>query len=232
MNIDKILEYQAEDLVIYKADREYVNSIENRRYVDLRGKIAATSEQLVKYDREAGNIYKEVERLEGVLAAYVEKSKSTQITGAKTLEHADRIEGNINALEDELNSIERDIKKCFQRLVDIAKEAKALHGKYVKLLNEAKIALEARNAKREEILKTIAPNGAKMQELKKKLDPKDYDIYMKVRQAKIKLPIVVEFNNGHCSGCGMEIGTEVGSKLQNSGDIAECPHCRRIVYRK
>lgn len=232
MDIEKILEYQAEDLVIYKADREYVNSAENRKYVDLRNKINATSEQLVRLDKEAGAIYKEVERLETALNAYVEKSKTTPISGAKTLEQSDKLDENINRLQDELNAIEKEIKKYFQRLTDISKEAKVLHGKYVKLLNEAKIAMDARNAKREEILKTIAPNGAKIQELKKKLDPKDYEIYMRVRQAKIKLPIVVEFNNGHCAGCGMEIDTEVGAKLQNSGDIAECPHCRRIVYRK
>ncbi len=232
MNIEKILEYQAEDLIIYKADREYANSEENRRYVDLRNRVAATSDRLMKLDKETGAIFKELERIDAQLTSFIETSKSTQISGAKTVDQSNKLIGNIERLETELDAIDRESKKYFQRLADISKDVKLLHGQYVKLVNEARSALDARNAKREEILKSITHNGVKLQELKASLDPEDYKIYMHARQAKIKLPIVVEFNNGHCSGCGMDIGTEVGDKLQNSGDIAECPHCRRIVYRK
>ena len=101
-----------------------------------------------------------------------------------------------------------------------------------RIVGEIDAANKARNEKRKQILSGIAEYGYKLNELKNTLDPADLEIYQKVRMSKVKLPIVVELKDGNCRGCGMHIETELHGKLVNPGDIAECPHCRRILYRK
>lgn len=232
MNIAKILEYQKLDLVIYKADRDYVNSNENKKYQAVRANIIEITESLIKLDKEAADIFADIEKLKTLLDAFVKKSKSTPLTGAKTLDQADKLDETIGALDNELNGLDKELQKSFKRLNEISREAKELSSKYAALKVELKKVEELRKQKRTEIINSINKEGNLLNEMKETMDPKDLAIYSRARAAKVKMPIVVEYKDGHCAACGMEIKSEVENKLQNPGDIAECPNCRRIVYKK
>ena len=232
MNIAKILEYQKLDLVIYKADRDYVNSAENKKYQAIRASIIEITESLIKLDKEAADIFADIERLKTLLETFVKKSKATPLSGAKTLEQADKLEDTINGLDDELNGLDKEMQKAFKRLNEISKEAKDLSSKYAALKIELKKVEELRKQKRSEIINSINKEGNLLNEMKDSMDPKYLAIYSRARAAKVKMPIVVEYKDGHCAACGMEIKSEVENKLQNPEDIAECPNCRRILYKK
>ncbi len=232
MNIEKILEYQALDQVIYKAEVEYANSDENKKYNALRARAKACSEQLIKLDHETGDIFKELERKEGAFADFGAEIKSRPVSTPKNLDQAAKSDDALIKLEENLAVLEKDSNRLFRRLDEISRESQQYFSQFMKLRGEINAANEARNEKRKQILSGIAEYGIKLNELKKSIDPKDLEIYQKVRGAKVKLPIVVEFKDGNCRGCGMHIETELHGKLQNPGDIAECPHCRRILYRK
>lgn len=232
MNIEKILEYQALDQVIYKAEVEYANSDENKKYNALRARAKACSEQLIKLDHETGDIFKELERKEVAFADFGAEIKSRPVSTPKNLDQAAKSDDALIKLEENLAALEKDSNRLFRRLDEISRESQQYFSQFMKLRGEINAANEARNEKRKQILSGIAEYGIKLNELKKSIDPKDLEIYQKVRGAKVKLPIVVEFKDGNCRGCGMHIETELHGKLQNPGDIAECPHCRRILYRK
>lgn len=232
MDLTKILEYQKLDLVIYKAERDFSNSDENKKYVRLRTAISDILETLVRLDKETADVYSDIERLKGDFENYIKKSKSTSFSGAKNLDQIEKMEDSVQALEKELDNIERAIKRSFSRLEEISKEAYELNAKFGKYRQELKIIDAARNKKRQDILNSISAEGKMFNDMKSTLDANDLAIYNRAKQAKVKMPIIVPYNDGNCGACGMEIRSEVDSKLQNSGDIAECPHCRRIVYKK
>ena len=232
MDIAKILEYQKLDFVIYKADRDYVNSEENKKFTKIRMTINDVAENIVRLDKEAADIFADIEKHKNSLENYIKKSKTTQVSGAKNLEQMDKLEDNISSLENELAGIDKDLQRGFKRLQEISREAAELTQKLLKLKAELKNADIARANKRAEIIDSIKEEGKKLTDMKATLVPDDLNIYNKARMAKVKMPIVVPYNDGHCGACGMDIKAEVDGRLQKSGDIAGCPHCRRIVYKK
>lgn len=147
MNIAKILEYQKLDLVIYKADRDYVNSNENKKYQAVRANIIEITESLIKLDKEAADIFADIEKLKTLLDAFVKKSKTTPLSGAKTLDQADKLDETIGALDNELNGLDKELQKSFKRLNEISREAKELSSKYAALKVELKKVEELRKQK-------------------------------------------------------------------------------------
>ena len=233
MDIEKILEYQKLDFVLYKANKDFANSEENKRaqaYRKLRNDLA---ESLIKLDKETGENFSEIDKAISAYENFIKKYKSATLSGARTLEQADKIDDTINALINELNLIQRDIQRGFARLQEIdTKDAKEIRQKLTKVLAELKNAEIIRNEKRTEIISSISQEGAALNKMQAELDPEDLKLYNKVKSTVNRMPYVVEYRDGNCLGCGIEIKSEVDSKLQKSGDTAECPHCRRIVYKK
>ncbi len=232
MDISKILEYQKLDFVIYKADRDYVNGEENKKFTKIRMTINDVAENIIKLDKEAADIFADLEKHKGAFENYIRKSKNITLTGAKNLEQIEKLEDSVNLLEVELSNIDKDLQKGFKRLQEISREAGELTQKLIKLKAELKNADIARTNKRTEIIESIKEEGKKLTDMKSTLDPEDLNIYNKARLAKVKMPIVVPYNDGHCGACGMDVKAEVDANLQQFGDIAVCPHCRRIVYKK
>ena len=53
MNIPAMLEYQASDQIIYKAEQAFAGSVENRRYAAVQAKIAELRQAVIKMDKDA-----------------------------------------------------------------------------------------------------------------------------------------------------------------------------------
>ena len=170
MDLTKILEYQKLDLVIYKAERDFSNSDENKKYVRLRTAISDILETLVRLDKETADVYSDIERLKGDFENYIKKSKSTSFSGAKNLDQIEKMEDSVQALEKELDNIERAIKRSFSRLEEISKEAYELNAKFGKYRQELKIIDAARNKKRQDILNSISAEGKMFNDMKSTLD--------------------------------------------------------------
>lgn len=233
MDIEKILEYQKLDSIIYKATKEFANSEENKKaqaYRKLRNDLADT---LIKLDRETGENFIDIDKAISAYENFNKKIKGLSLSGAKNIEQTEKIEETINSLIAELNTIQRDIQKGMNRLHEIeSKDAKEAKQKLSKVLSELKIAEQLKSDKRSEILSSISKEGAALNKMQGELNPEDLKIYNKVKSVVNRMPYIAEYRDGNCLGCGIEIKSEVESKLQKSGDIAECPHCRRIVYKK
>ena len=80
------------------------------------------------------------------------------------------------------------------------------------------------------ILKDAQPFVKQMEPLKKDIDPKLMERYLRVRNNK-KMPVLVPYTaSGGCGGCMMELSENEKGKLTASG-ICECPNCGRLVYK-
>ena len=135
MNIEKILEYQALDQVIYKAEVEYANSDENKKYNFLRNRARACSDQLIKLDHETADIFKELDRKEAALADFNSEIKARP-AAPKNLEQAGKSDDALKKLEEGLASLERECNRLFKRLEEIARESQQYYSQFVKLRGE------------------------------------------------------------------------------------------------
>ena len=70
---------------------------------------------------------------------------------------------------------------------------------------------------------------SKMKAMEKDLSP---DLFAKYKSAKADraFPVYVPLDNGHCSGCRVEIPTAKINKLKAEGTIV-C-ECHRVIYNK
>ena len=59
------------------------------------------------------------------------------------------------------------------------------------------------------------------------------DIFAKYKTLKGDkiFPVYVALDNGHCSGCRVEIPTSKVNKIKAEGSIV-CEQCHRIIYNK
>lgn len=233
MNIEKMLAYQAVDLIIYKAETSYQNCDEYKKYSDILARIGAIKNKILKLDKEAGELFVEAERLELALKDAMTKLEKSNFPFAqiKTLEEVDSIESNIKKLSDEAGAIERDLNRVFKRLADIFREVQMLMKQRDADNNAFTQAKRALEIKRKELLESIKDKFTEREALKAQLSEEEIALYDKLRKT-IKMPVIAQYVDGNCTRCGMDISAEVGHKLQKSGDYAECTYCRRLVYVK
>ncbi len=233
MNIEKMLAYQAVDLIIYRAETGYQNCDEYKKYSEIVAHSNAIKNKILKLDKEAGELFVEAEKLEIALKEAMSKLEKTNFPFAqiKNLEEVDNIESSIKKLSDDANVIERDLNRVFKRLSDIFREVQMLMKQRDAdnvAFAKAKRALEI---KRKELLESIKDKFNEREALKAQLSEEEITVYEKLRKS-VKMPVIAQYIDGNCTRCGMDISAEVGHKLQKSGDYAECTYCRRLVYLK
>ena len=234
MNIEKMLEYQASDQIIYKAEQAFSSSPENRRYSQIVAKINELRATVIKLDKEAADIRKDIEKKEKQLEELgIQAERSVaQMSDEKSLNEINRNEEIIKSFEDGIDAADKEFFKAVKRLEDIEREAKQALVEVKRCntdLEKSKLVLQK---KRAEMQAELQDEVMKRKAIQAQLDPADLEIYKKVRKENIRLPIMVEYVSGTCRGCGMHVENDLRGKIVESGDVAECPNCRRILYLK
>lgn len=233
MNIDKILEYQTIDMEVYRVEREFAKSPEVQKAVALQNKKKAITASLLKLDKEAETLFADLEKAEAqIKEAVAAQDKAHFSMGSiADLNAADNVEKALNGYLEAFGNLEKEIKRIFKRLSDIKNEARKLLEQGNAANNEYKASLADYERKSQEIKQSMQGQIAKLSELRKEIDESIFRRYKLCRDNK-KMPAFVPYDAPNCTACGMNISPEVGDKLKNSGDVAECPSCRRIVYLK
>lgn len=234
MNIEKMLEYQSSDQIIYKAEQAFSSSPENRRYSQIVAKINELRATVIKLDKEAADIRKDIEKKEKQLEELgIQAERSVaQMSDEKSLNEINRNEEIIKSFEDGIDAADKEFFKAVKRLEDIEREAKQALVEVKRCntdLEKSKLVLQK---KRAEMQAELQDEVMKRKAIQAQLDPADLEIYKKVRKENIRLPIMVEYVGGTCRGCGMHVENDLRGKIVESGDVAECPNCRRILYLK
>ena len=126
MNIEKMLEYQASDQIIYKAEQAFSSSPENRRYSQIVAKINELRATVIKLDKEAADIRKDIEKKEKQLEELgIQAERSVaQMSDEKSLNEINRNEEIIKSFEDGIDAADKEFFKAVKRLEDIEREAK------------------------------------------------------------------------------------------------------------
>lgn len=232
MKLDNILKYQDIDMNFYKLERQYKKSEEVKGLNLLHNKYKEKLNDLNHLGKEVKELInsfdknnKKMKELEAL-----EKEINKDIKTIKDPSELDLYNKGLIKYEECISSIDKEVGRVIKRLGEIKVETQKLHEKIMDLGKRYKAQRKLRDRKKEEMQEKAKPYIIKLKELKKDIDSELMKKYYSLREAR-KMPAFVVYQDGNCTGCGMKIDIEVENKLKKSGDFAECPECRRLVYK-
>ncbi len=227
----ELLEYQKVDGSLRKIEQEIASSEERKKYLQARKVMKTALDKLDALDRHAAELI----RLREELSAKAEET-------SKKLEEYDEIdelldEGadvafykkNAQGLLEHLRSVKAELTKLLS-------EIDAITAEYKKLMEQGKQANKVYKENKEKAEKIEGSHAGDMKEIKAKLaeigkniDPKILEYYNSKRKEGI-FPVVVPLSDWMCV-CGVELPLLHRSELAG-GNMIECEHCRRLIYKQ
>ncbi len=232
MPLDKILEYQKIDTKIFILDKDFRASKESQKLQYYYAKYRENKDALEKVNNDAkeamkafGNNLQKAQEAEGL-----EKYIDEDLSKIDDLSDLDLYNKSLAEYEQYITTLERQVNKLTKRLSDIKSMAMTLQGSLRELRARTMSQKREFDAKQKEIAEQARPYLIELRKLQQDIDPAIMKKYLALRKER-KMPAFVEYADGNCTGCGIHIEIEVEHKLQKKGDYAECPECRRIVYK-
>lgn len=230
--MNKMLEYQRLDMELNKLSKSNVNSAEKSNMNKLKSYIIEASDKGKLLESSAKDLLDDYNKLKKQYEANVDKVQKLTSTDLDkvSLDDVDQILSNINSLSSELFLMERNINIIINKIKASLKEFEVTKNNIVK----AKQKYNEFKAKYEQGMKDIEPKikdiESKMSTLEKEIEPALFAKYKATKADKI-FPVFVSFDNGHCSGCRVEIPTSRANKLKTDGTII-CEQCHRVIFLK
>lgn len=232
---EDLFEYQELDIKLIKIDNELKSSKEYKEYKINYINYEEAKKQVTKLEAEAQLIQSSSKKL-AEISAEIDKRMSALDEIKSIMEHQSEIEDvteldyyqeRMQKIIDEMVSYEKELKGVELKIAEINK-------KYAQAINAGKESSKAGKAATLAFKALKDSYSAQENEIKAKLAslndavrskyPQIMEIYDRLRKEK-KLPAIVEFNNGYCGRCGMELSGGTSAKLKESGSFAECQHC-------
>lgn len=232
MQLNKILEYQKIDMNVYNLEKEFRKSNEVKGLKLIQQKYKEKKDILEQITKEANELMNAFQKNTQKISELdtLENYVHDDISKINDLSELDLYNKSLIKYEECVSSIDREINRTVKRLLEIKSEAQKLYDIIkdlgVKYLSQKK----AHEEKQAEVKKLATPYLLQLKEMQETIEAEVLKKYYALRNEK-KMPAFVEYSDGNCTGCGLEISIEVNTKLLKKGDYAECPECRRIVYK-
>lgn len=229
--LEQLLEYQKVDADLRKIEQSVAGSEERKKFMQAKKFMESAREKLEAQDKRAA----ELKRLRDDLARRAEE------IGKQIAEYAD-----IDEMVDEEGGDISFYKKNAQALLD---RLRAVKGELTKLTSDVNAAVEEYDRFKKQTIamqKQGEEYSRKFKELKSahaaeadaisqklaalaKNIPADLmEKYQQKRKEKI-FPIIAPLNGDRCI-CGMDFPLAQQGRLAG-GNVVECEHCRRFVYK-
>ena len=230
--MNKILEYQKLDLELHKLKKSNVNSVERNNMNKLKSYIVEAHDKGMSLENDANALLEDYKNLKKQYEANAKKVQSLINKEMESIEldDVDGILSTINSLSSELFLLERNINIIITKIKQSLKDFETTKNNMIK----ARTKYNEIKAQYEKSLKSLEPKikeiEDKMTSLEGEIDAEVLAKYKSIKGDKI-FPVYVSYDNGHCSGCRVEIPTAKANKLKNEGKII-CEQCHRIIYMK
>lgn len=235
MDINNLLEYQKIDLDLIKLEKELRESDAAKEFAFFKSKKSESLENINKLEKETDDLFKQFNKLE---LTFLEQKKLVfnmqnylkEIEEIEDINEIDYYLKNISRYFETINNIEREMTKIRDRLSEITNYYGNENNQIGQCNNKLRKAMEGFEIKKNEVTQKATPIQKQLAAIK--IEPETLAAYYKKLRDIKRIPMVVEYVEPNCTACGMEIKREVEGKLLKTGDIAECPNCGRLVYRK
>lgn len=231
MNLEKLLEYQAEDNKLRKIEEEIRSGEEYKKYAQANRFMSGAQEKLEAIDRRAGELKALLEEINRR-----DEEISSEIAEYNGLEEMIKEGGDIGYYEKTVRALSDRLRALKGELNKLTGEIKAAGEEYKKF-REQTIAMQKQRKEYKEKYEAIrASHAGEVEKIKKNLAAIAKDVPANILEryaAKSKeriFPIFVPLTNGGCV-CGMSFPLAQQSTL-SGGNVIECEHCHRFVYNK
>ncbi|MBE5736392.1 MAG: hypothetical protein E7356_03445 [Clostridiales bacterium] len=226
-----MLEYQKLDMELMRLKASSLKSADRANLAKLKNIIVDAHNTGNKLEENAQKLLDNYNKLKKQYDANYEKVQKLISTDLESIE-ADNVDSylyQINSLSSELFMLDRNINNIVVEIKNSLKNFDVTKKNMIK----AKEKYNECKEKCEKEVQTITPKlkeiEAKMKALESQIPADLFAKYKAIKADKI-FPVFVCLDNGHCSGCRVELPTSRTNKLKTEGTIV-C-ECHRIIYNK
>lgn len=227
-----MLEYQRLDLELLKLKKSSINSADRANLGKLKSYIVESHNKGFALEDGAKDLLEDYAKLKKQYESNCDKVQKLIDTDISTisLDKVDSFLSQINSLSSELFLLERNINIIITKIKSSLKDFDTTKKNMIKAKEKFNECKEKCEKDAEAIAPKIKEIEAKMAVLEKSIPADLFARYKTIKGDKI-FPVFVALDNGHCSGCRVEIPTAKVNKLKQEGSIV-CEQCHRIIYNK
>ncbi len=229
--LSELLEYQTVDAQLRKIEQEVSSSEENKKYAQANKFMKSAPERFEAQDRRAAelaalreDLIRRAEDITRQIAEYSELDEMVEEGGDVSFykKNAQALLDRLRALKGEMQKLNSDIAATVEEYERFKKQGAAMQKQY----KEYKVRRDELVASRKEEANALQ---ARLKEIAARIPPETLKKYLQKRKENI-FPIVVPLNGSMCV-CGMDFPLALRDRLAG-GNVVECEHCRRFVYKK
>lgn len=229
--LNELLEYQTVDAELRKIEQEIAASEARKKFVQAKKFMETAGEKLEAQDRRAVELrrtaqgltvrYKEIN---DTIKEYASIDENTEDDGQVSFykRSAQSLADNLRALKGEIQKLISEIEAACDEYKKMKEQTIAMQNQYKEYSEKFKEVKNSRAAEVDEINKRLKKIGDKI--------PAEIMEKYKMKRKERIFPILAPINNDRCI-CGMDFAIAQQSKL-SGGNIIECEHCRRFVYKQ
>ncbi len=228
--LEQLLEYQKKDGALRKIEQELASSEERKKLVQARSfmknaetRIAAQDARAVELKNLRDQLVLRVEEIGHGLAEYSDLDEMVDGGGDVSFykknalqlqERLRAIKAELSKILAEIESLSAEYKKLMEQGKAANKQAKEYGDRYKAVQSARAPEINALNAELAKIAEGI---------------PKETMEKYKQKRSENVFPVIVPLTGGMCV-CGMDLSLAQQKKLEG-GDVIECEHCRRFIYK-
>ena len=213
MELSTMLEYQQLDNALLRLENELRQSQAAKEYTANKTVLNNAQEQVLKQNREAGEM---TSQMEALIAEYE--------TIEKELKEAESAVPDVDSAVG-ADFFIRNVQKLIARLKVLASEISKMSAKIVELNQSYAATMTAGKEAKKKLAQC-----RDAYEAEKGCSEQFLTVYKRLRKLK-KIPVIVPLSGYSCGGCFMEVAGDLLVKL-SSQPFVECPSCGRILYKK
>lgn len=229
--LNELLEYQKVDAQLRKIEQEVAASEEQKKYAQANKFMKSAPERFEAQDRRAAelaalreDLIRRAEDISKQIAEYSELDEMVEEGGDVSFykKNAQALLDRLRGLRSEMQKLNADIASTVEEYDRFKKQGAVMQKQYKEY-----------KAKRDELVNThkdeVNSLRARLAEIAKKIPEDTLAKYQQKRKENI-FPIIAPLNGNMCV-CGMDFPLALQERLAG-GNVVECEHCRRFVYKK
>ena len=229
--LNELLEYQKVDAQLRKIEQEVAASEEQKKYAQANKFMKSAPERFEAQDRRAAelaalreDLIRRAEDISKQIAEYSELEEMVEEGGDVSFykKNAQALLDRLRGLRSEMQKLNADIASTVEEYDRFKKQGAAMQKQYKEY-----------KANRDELVNThkdeVNSLRARLAEIAKKIPEDTLAKYQQKRKENI-FPIIAPLNGNMCV-CGMDFPLALQERLAG-GNVVECEHCRRFVYKK
>lgn len=234
MNIKKFLEYQEVDKELQKFNKSLNYSQEAKAVQISKQQVQEAKDSLIKLDRLASELFVNFGKYIDLLESNQIKTKEfkkviEEINDIKEIDYVqkklDELISDCNYLNKEINKVKDKIHMIKLRTNESMKLGKVSSEKYKKAKASFDKLKDEMNPEAQKVLDRLS-------ELEKQINEPEIIKRYKKLKANNTMPAIVKCENASCMGCGMNIASNLQTKMETTDKLVECPNCGRLMYKE